>query len=488
MSTKNVRKINSNKNFESEVKPAVAKSAKATPRREAKASRSEGMSESQKRAKLLKERFCPEGLAWLRENLGIDLSSSRVPLQAVYDIAGGLVTSSPIEAVVKPLAYDKVRKETVQMPPIKVVGSFRIVMPYDRKTFSPVPPSKEQPVFVASYPCFDLLQKGDPAEAAAKAPVRSASEDEMPKFTPEMVMALEGVGIREDRLYKGSFNAVPFSEKKAMAAGEAFDCTGTVRIADGFDDRLAVNVNGRARLDIAKDGSVKARFEPQYPVEQRAGQVVDLIRASRMGNLEIDIYERDSSGRMKTDVYNAPIINKAGRDLVKYGRAFGLMDGYTHTKTYSGGKFEENIQKDKYEVSVINGGLCVTRAKRVEELDQDGNAVTTVIGGKEVPKFHYESSLAKVNSDGTVRVGTQDLKPATQADLESYKRGVGGRFVGYETTDFKTKKKVVYDAYVVPDNRRNGYGRAYSQKVSEELFARRAEKKAARKQNFAMGL
>ena len=51
-----------------------------------------------------------------------------------------------------------------------------------------------------------------------------------------------------------------------------------------------------------------------------------------------------------------------------------------------------------------------------------------------------------------------------------------------------TKKKVVYDAYVVPDNRRNGYGRAYSQKVSEELFARRTEKKAARKQNFAMGL
>ena len=451
-------------------------------------------SDDQKRATLLKERFCPEGLDWLKENLGIDLSSPRIPLQVVYDIAGGLVTSEPIEAVVRPLAYDKKQKKNVEMPPVKVVGSFRIVMPYDRKTKDPIAPSQKQPVYVTSYPCYEMMQKAA-IEGPAEAP--SVNQADVPRgveFSSEMVMALEGLGIREDRLYKNSFNAVPDVEKIAMVRGDAFECTGTVRIVDGLGNRLNININGLGKLEMAKDGGVTARFEPQYPSESRAGQVIDLIRASVLGNLEIDIYERDQKGFVKKDVYGNPIINKAGKDLVRYGRAFGLMDGRTHVKEYKNGQYEEHVERGKYEVSVVNGGLCAMPAKRVIELGEDGEPLTTVIGGKEVEKFHYESSLAKVakDKDGNeigVPVGSQTLKPATAKDLENYKRAIGGKFVGYEMKDAKTGKKVVYDAYVVPDNRRNGYGRAYSQKVSEELFSCQEQtKKAVRKQNYSMGI
>lgn len=477
-------------------KASVQRPATAAPRAAAKevaprrtAGKPNTMNDKQKREKLLKERFCPEGISWLKDVLGIDVASARVPLQALYDISGGNVTSDVLEAIVKPMAYDKDRKENVEMPPIKVVGSFRIIMPYDRKTFVPIPPTAENPVFVASYPCYDMMDRIEPSEAVALRSGKTAAEDgEMPKFTPQMVMALEGVGIREDRLFANSFNAISLADKRAMVSGEAFECTGTVRVADGLENRILINVNGLAKLTMGKDGDVTARFQPQYPAEHRPGQVIDLVRASRVGNVELDIYERDSRGYRKTDVYGNPIINKAGKDLVKYGRAFGFMDGYVHTNQYVDGKFEDNVSKVKYEVSVVNGGLCPTKANKVLELDENGKQVMIMIGGKETEKFHYESKYAKVGKDGTVRVGTQDLKPATPADLQDYKRGVGGKFVGFETKDMKTGKKIVYDAYVVPDNRRNGYGRAYSQKASEELISRREEKKAARKQNYSMGL
>ena len=454
---------------------AVAR--KTTRQAAPRAEKGAAMSDSQKRAKLLKERFCPEGVSWLKDVLGIDLQ--RVPLQAVYDIAVGNVTSEPLEAVVTPLAYDKVKKSNVEMPPVKVVASFRIVMPYDRESHRPIAPSKEHPVFVASFPCYEMLDKSEPEQQVVTRPA-AAEGEEMPKFTPEAVMALEGIGIREDRLYANSFNAVSLADKRAMVNGDAFDCTGTIRVADGLDNRVSLNLNGLAKLVSDKEGHIVAQFQPQYPVEQRKGKVIDLTKVCRIANVEIDIYDRDARGMRKTDVYGNPLINKAGKDLVQYGRVFGCVDGYVHSKEFKGGKFEEHIEKNKYEVSVVNGGLCITSMKKVFELGPDGE--------QRDDKYHYESRDAKVNKDGTVRVGMQDLKPATPKDLVDYRRGVGGKFIGFETKDFKTGKSIVYDAYVVPDNRRNGYGRAFSQKASEDLLARREEKKAARRQNYSMGL
>lgn len=472
-----------------EAAPKAAPVRKASSAKSVRAATSGAkMTDEQKRDKILKERFCPEGVQWLKDVLNIDVTNPKVPLSVVYDIAAGNVTE-PIEAVVTPLAYDKSAKKNVEMPPMKVVSSFRIMLPYDRDTFAPIPPSKEQPVFVASYPCYEFLQKSEPSEAVspAKEPEKVA-KGELPKFSPEMVMALEGVGIREDRLYANTFNAVSLADKQAMVAGDAFTCTGTVRVADGLDNRLSINVNGLAKLEQGRDGKVSARFVTQYPAEQQGNRVLDLMKVSRIGSLELDFFERDARGHRKTDVYGNPIINKAGKDLVRYGRVFGFVDGYLHQKAFKNGSWEESVQKDKYEVSVVNGGLCVSKARKVLDLDANGESLTTVIGGKEVEKYHYESRDAKVGKDGTVRVGMQDLKPATPKDLEDYRRGVGGRFVGYQAKDFKTGKKVVYDAYVFPDNRRNGYGRAFSQKVSEELFAARQEKKTARKQNYSLGL
>lgn len=487
------------------LKQVKANEKKATPRRAAapeaapktvraaSARPTVKYSPDEDRKKVLSERFCPEGIKYLKDVLGLDLTSRDIPVSDLYNIADGRVTE-PLEAVVRPLAYDKEQKKVVEMKPVKVVASFRIVMPYDRKTFKPVAPTGENRPFVASYPCYEYLQKADPSEKiSASASAGTSRDEEMPRFTSAQVQALEGIGISEDRLYSNSFNAVPVSVKRAMLAGEAFDVNGTVRISDGgTDSRLAINVNGVGKMVTAEDGSVAVKFEPQYPVEQKTNQIIDIMRIRRIGNLELDFFERDAKGRVKTDVYDNPIINKAGKDLARYGQAFGPVDGFVHEKMYDkqSHKWEDTVRKEKYQVSLVNGGLCVTKMVKVNDLDKDGNQVKTYINGKEVDKFHYEVKDSRVSKDGTVRIGTQNLKPATQKDLDDYRRGIGGKFLGFEYVDFKSrdKKTITYDIFAVPDNRRNGFAKGFSQKVSEDLIARREEtKKTTRKQNFSLG-
>lgn len=467
---------------------AAPKTGQATPVRA-----SAKYSPDEDRDRILKERFCPEGIKYLKDVLGLDLTGRAVPVSDLYNIADGRVTE-PLEAVVRPLVYDRDLKRVVEKKPLKVVASFRIVMPYDRKTFKPVAPTAENRPFVASYPCYEYLQKADPSEkVSAPAPAGTATDGEMPRFTPAQVQALEGIGVNEDRLYSNSFNAVPVSVKRAMLAGEAFDVNGTVRVSDGgSDSRLSINVNGRGRMVTAEDGSVAVRFEPQYPVEQKSDQIIDIMRIRRIGNLELDFFERDAKGHVKTDVYDNPIINKAGKDLARYGQAFGPVDGFVHEKTYDrqSRRWEDTVRKEKYQVSLVNGGLCVTRMVKVNDLDKDGNQMKTYINGKEVDKFHYEVKDPRVSKDGTVRIGNQSLRPATRKDLDDYRRGVGGKFLGFEFVDFKSrdKKTVTYDIFAVPDNRRNGFAKGFSQKVSEDLIARREEtKKTTRKQNFSLG-
>lgn len=493
-----LKKATSRKAQESAVaesKPArkksdLGKAALAVPKRSTysrKGGKQTKLTDAEKKDKYLKELFCPEGISWLKDVLGIDLSSPKISPATVYEIGKGMVTSEPLEAVVTPLVYDSVKKENVAVQPIKTVASFRIVMPFDRKTFEPVAPSAEQPVFVASYPCYEMLQRGEPTENLTTVEESGAERKEVGlRFTDGIKKALEGLGIREDRLYKTSFNHLPLETMQQILAGQSFECTGTVRIADGFDNRLSVNINGRAKLVVGADGEVKTHFEPQYPSET-AGRVLDLSKIKNIGNLEVDLFERDARGYIREDVYHNPIPNKAGKDLVRYGRVFGFADAYVHQKSYSGGRFEENIVKEKVAASVVNGGLCVTRAARVVELGEDGKPLTTIIGGEEKEKFHYELKDAKVNKDGTVRVGTQNLQPVSPRDLEDYKRNIGGMFKGYEKV-LQSGEKVVYDAFVYPDNRRGGFANAFSKKVSEDLLARRDEKKAVRKQNYSMGL
>jgi hypothetical protein len=199
---------------------------------------------------------------------------------------------------------------------------------------------------------------------------------------------------------------------------------------------------------------------------------------------------------MKTDVYDLPILNQAGKDLVNYGVSFEPVDGYLHKMEYDARekRFKDVIQKDKYQVSVVNGGLCATKMRKVNDLDQDGKQIKTKFNGKEVDKYHYEATDVRINADGTVKVGNQDLKFKTKQDLENYKRGKGGIVEGATWVSYGEKgakaKQVKYDAYVVPDNQKNGFAKAFSPSTSQKLAERnqvKLTKAPKRKQNFSLG-
>lgn len=452
-------------------------------------------SKGETREQILQTRFHPDAINFLKENFGIDLASNKIDIAVLYDIADGRVTSQPIEAVVRPVAYDRQQKKNVDLSPVKTVSSFRFVFPYERTAGgkTPLPIDDEHKVFVAAYPCYDYVMKADPSEMDIAPAAERKEKGEVIKFSPAQVVALEGLGIREERLYSNAFNAIPEDIKSAMIEGRPFPMTGTVRVMDNASDsRMSINVNGTAQMVTRKDGTVLTKFEPQYPVERSSKHVVDLLAVRQIGDLELDFFERDLKGNQKTDVYGNPIINQAGKDLIKYGAAFTPVTGFVHKRVFDDKmhEFRDSISSDKYQVTLVNGGLCVTPMKKVMEKDQKGNQVMTVSRtGEDVPKYHYECRDAHVSSEGKVRVGTQDLEPVSAQDLENYKRGRGGAFKGYEYTDYKTHKKVVYDVFAYPDNQRNGFAKGFSPSVSEELIKRQqdAKKTVSKKQNFSMG-
>lgn len=478
----------------------LGNAAKALHSSKPKTSRKAAPSDDEKRRKVLEERFHPKSIEFLKRNFDIDLSSKQVPLAVLYDIADGRVTSEPIEAIVCPVVYDRHDKTNVEARPVRVVASFKFGFPFERKGNSKVllEPSEERPVFVASYPCYDFLEKADPSEmqetpaVAEQAPAQE--KPAMPVFSPEQIMALEGLGITEDRLYVSSFNAVSLEDKLAMAEGRSFPVNGTVRAIDEETGvKFAVNLNGTAKMVQGKDGRILTQFEPQYPVKQRQNQVVDLLTVRKVGSLELDFFERDNKGHAKKDIYGNLVINQAGKDLVKYGVAFKPVDGFIHKRVYdkSARTFSDKIESGKYQVTLVNGGICATAMKKVFDLDKDGNQIMTVSRtGENVPKYHYECKDAIVSSDDTVRVNGQELEPLTPADLIAYKRGQGGAFKGYEYTDTKTGQKVIYDVFAYPDNQRSGYAKGFSPAVSEALIKRQHETKetASKKQNFSLGI
>lgn len=446
------------------------------------------MSDAERRDELVSTGFHPTAVKFLKDELGIDLGA--LPLNTVYDIKSGRVTE-PLDVKVSPLVYDKEKKEVVKMPPIKSKASMRFVFPYDND-FKPVALDKEHRVFVASYPCHQFVQKADPSAQFMEDPgqqAKTAERKELPKFTSAQIMALEGIGINENRLYASSFNALDVETKRNILEGEVFEVNGYVRTSFGV-----LNVNGEGRLVQMKDGSVRAAFEAQEPVKQGKNDILDINSARRSGNLELDFFERDSSGKVKTDVYDFPVLNQAGKDLVTYGVSFEAVDGYLHKTVYDSKekRFKDEVEKDRYQVSVVNGGICATRMKKVFDLDQDGNKVKTTFNGKEVDKYHYEVADVRVNSDGTVRVGQDNLKFKTEADLANFKKGIGGTVVGAKWQEYGEKgtkpKEITYDAYVVPDNQKNGFAKVFSPSTSQKLQERNAPKqKTRKKQNFSMG-
>lgn len=474
-----------------------ASEQKAKPTAETKtATRSKGAykivkgkgDDNQKRDELIRTGFHPTVVEFLKNEMGLDLS--KMPLSTIYDIKYGRVTE-PLEIKVKPLVYDREKGERVEAAPLKSISSLSFVFPYDNN-YNPIALDDKHRVFVASYPCHDFIRKAE--EAGATANVEAKEENKaLPKFSNEQVMALEAIGINGDRLFSTNYNSLDVDTKLAIAAGEEFAFDGYVRTSFG-----GVNIAGIGKLSEMQDGTVRARFQSNEPVTQGKNDILDILSVRRIGSLELDIFERDSKGKMKTNEFDQPILNQAGKDLVNYGVAFEPVTGYTHKTEFDSkkGTYVNTIKSEKYQVTVINGGLCATAMKKVNDIDKDGNNVKTTFNGKEVDKYHYEVANARVNENGTVTINKKEVSFKTDNDLKNFKAGKVAVVSGAEWISYgedKKGKKIAYDAVVYPDNQRNGFAKAFSPSTSERIISERQVKaqkkvtKPAKKQNFSLG-
>lgn len=471
----------------SQMKEKSSKNAPATSKRTYAGKPAAPSKDAEKKEELISKGFHPTAVKFLKDELGIDLAS--LPLSTVYDIKAGRVTE-PLDVKVTPLVYDREKKELSSMPPILCTASLRFIFPYD-KNFEPVALDKNHKVFVASYPCYEYAQKADPSELSSGPAVidNTEKQKELPQFSAGQVMALEGIGINENRLYSSSFNSIDVETKRSILDGDVFDVCGYVKTSFGV-----LNVCGQGKLVQGANGTCRAQFKSNEPSVQGKNSILDIMAVRRIGNLEFDFFERDRNGKVRTDVYDFPILNQAGKDLVNYGVSFEPVDGYLHKNVFdrSQNRYVDEVEKERYQVSVVNGGLCATKMQKVYDLDKEGNRIKTTYNGKEVDKYHYEVADARINSDGTVRVGQENLKFKSEQDMLNYRKGLGGTVEDAKWLEYSAKggkpKEIRFDAFIVPDNQKNGFAKVFSPATSKKLQERNAPKqKTGKKQNFSVG-
>lgn len=476
------------KKTESEAEGRKAVSRRAASQKEASAAPSKAQKESaQQREKAAKEKalsmLAPGVADWFRENLGFDLESPKVRASELYDLMQGKLLSENHEFVVTPLAYDREKKENVEMPRIKTVARLRAVLPFEKG--KPVRPDDDHRIFVQTVPCRPYIEKAEGAELSREA-APSSSERESPSFSDVQVMALEGVGINRERLY-GGFNHLSREEKCDIAEGRVFPVDGMVKTSFGY-----LNVIGEAQLSTAKDGTAKAVFMPTYPEQRSADRVIDLLAARTIGMLELDVFRRDGNNRVISDVNGVPLLNDEGRNIVTYGTAMGPVTGYLHKREYDAKakKFVDKIDRGHYQVTAVNGCLYATPMKEVPVLRPDGTKDTyRDEKGKEVVRTRPEIAQARV-SDGKVFVDgrSEPLAFKTERDMADFLQGKGGVVVGAAYHDFKANKDVTYDAFVVPDNTRGGFAHAFTPQTTEAILRERDRKvRSTKKQNFGIG-
>lgn len=460
-------------------------SSKKGPDKESKKSVAQGKGDldREKALKGVKE----EHLKLLKENLGLDLRSSEVPVDVVYDIVKGRLTKKPVDIVVTPLAYDSGKKSRIEMPALSVSTSIRVQFP------------KEGGLFVDSVPARPFVEKASGNEKKdAKAEEVSEAEGSKkpaPVFSEAQLQALEGIGIQRDRVFSG-FDHLSGETKRAIAEGETFFVDGAVRTSFGM-----LNVTGYASLETDGEGKVTASFESMKPEERKENLLLDVLDARVRGNLELDFYERDSAGKIvyeKGDV-KVPKLNEAGRNLVEFGASLGPVAGYSHKRVFDrkSGGMTDKVEKAWYFVTAVNGNLYPTKMLNVPNKKEDGTVVSVRDRkGVEHIQTHPEVS-ARFDAEGRVFVDGQDaLKFKTDRDRSDYLLGRGGLVEGAVIGTGKQKK--VYDGFVFPDNRRGGFATVFSPETTKTLVERRTkeekkeQKKAAvtrrKKQNYSLGI
>lgn len=435
------------------------------------------------RGKILSERFVPETVSYLKDNFGIDVQT--IPVQALYDIAHGNVTQ-PLEAVLSPRGFDRDAKTEVDLPKIRTVSSFLFILPSDNE-YKPVAPDKKHPVYVQAFPCHEYVQKSDKAVSVETANVEDGLKRDDFKFTNAQVLALEGVGIAGDRLF-GGFNALSVEQLQAARDGVPFEFDGVVKTLAGF-----INVAGTATLKENASGEPVVRFEPNGIPQRGENDTLDLLTVSKIGNLELDFYERSKmTGEILHDSQDRPMINKAGRDLLAYGITMEPVKGVIHLRTWDDAEKEwrSNNQTNFYQVSVVNGSLVPSKMVKVIEKDDNGKDIMIGSGKNAFAKYHYEVANARVNKDGTIRLANGVSGTFTSADdIQNYRMGKGAvvKDAVWKTRGKDGKEKsVTYDAYVVPDPLRGGFARQFSPDTSASLIERN-KPKVKKTQNFGLG-
>lgn len=483
-------------------------------RREFPQSGQKKLSAEEQRKKIL-ESFHPSALEYLR-NLGINVE--KLPVSTLYDISKGNVTK-PLEVTVRPVVYDRAAKKYVTAQPLTVCASFSFVFPYQkvqeggRTRIVPkaIGDKKEDRVYMASYPCYPYVKKVDPLEIARMVvPQDSEQKDqkkEMPKLTDAQITALAAVGIDSDRLFGKGLRNISVDVKNDIISEKTFDVDGAVTFDTGFGYNATLNLCGQARLVNMEDGSILPQFLTNYAVEKRQDEIIDLYRLSKIGMLDLDFVEHTPSGSTKRDLNGLPVINAAGKELVKYGYTLRPVDGYVHRKELVQGSqsYVDRVEKRRYSVSVVNGGLCCKPLALVPEVGKDGKNVKVMRDGKEEDKMMYavpvdytndnkiRLEVYKADEKGRLTSSYQTFSFASEAECDSYRKGYGGIVKDYKFYDRDTSETTTGDAFVINDNKRCNSPHVFSQKVSSEIIEARhpsQERKVenTRRQNFSMGL
>lgn len=438
-------------------------------------------------ADVVAERFHPSAVEFLRSELGIDVAA--LDMGTVYDLAAGRVTR-PLAVTVRPMVYDADARVSREGPELSAMVSLKVNFPHDSE-FKPVD-IEEGKVFVTSYPCYEYLTTDDVPSVSDGQPVSAAGDgdDRLYEFTESQKQALEGIGIDRDRFYVHSgINPLTRAQKAWILSGEEFSYSGSVRTAYG----LRLNVCGTGVLKTSPDGTAKARMWSSVPVERGEGDVLDLEALSRNGNIRLDLFRRDPvSGKVLTDIDDRPVVSDAAEQLNRFGIALEPVPGYIYNKVFNKekGVMELKGSREFFQVSVVNGGLCATRMKRVDL--KDGNGRTVVRNGREA--YYHELSDVRIKDGKVYILGRGLVGFPSDREENDYRCGKGIFISGMEWSDPDSDRKVKYDAYVIADNRCGGFAKVFSPEESarvREYLDRRLEqqerKRARRKAGYSSG-
>ena len=435
--------------------PAAARKAAPAKAGEAKQTDARAKETREDREALIKEKFVPEAVAFLKEQLGVDLYA--ISKNNVYNLADGRLTT-PMTVTVTPLVYDRKAKANVEAKPLTACVSLIVNMPLG-KDYRPIAPDSEHPIRVKSFPFVNpvALTPGEDAVEEGVAPGEAPQRDERPEpaFSDEQKMALAAIGVNDDRLYNNGFRHFDKDTKYDIIQGEEFEFIGQVDTSFGH-----LNVNGYGRLTTYEDGTAMAEFEPIRPQrlseaeEKELGEgvtfVPDITSINSVGNVEFILFSNDREGGIT--------LNQAGRDLCDFGVCLEPVDARVYSKMKDVSGVDRLVSKNveyPYQVVMANGSLLAVPIKN------DGMEMNAkLVNGEQV----------KVQNPVTLKYET--LSFVSDEERENFKKGFGK----VKDVTFKVgSRNVKRDVYVYPDPKNNGFASFLIPDVRKEGFTKKLD-------------